>query len=195
MQLQQWLEAVLTANDPSVMDEDKASTLAFLSQRTYPDISGRERPLLDNDEFHFLSIRRGTLDEDERLEIESHVTHSYRFLTKIPWTSTMRDVPRIAYGHHEKLDGTGYPRHLNGAEIPVQTRMMTISDIYDALTATDRPYKRAVPLEKALGILKSEADEGKLDAELLDVFITKRVYDAAKSYRPDEDLLMGADRR
>jgi HD-GYP domain-containing protein (c-di-GMP phosphodiesterase class II) len=195
MQLQQWLEAVLTANEPSVMDEDKASTLAFLSQRTYPDLSGRERPLLDNDEFHFLSIRRGTLDEDERLEIESHVTHSYRFLTKIPWTSTMREVPRIAYGHHEKLDGTGYPRHLNGAEIPVQTRMMTISDIYDALTATDRPYKRAVPLEKALGILKSEADEGKLDAELLDVFITKRVYDAAKSYRPDEDLLMGAERR
>lgn len=194
-QLREWLSAVLTANEPSVLDEDKASTLAFLSQRMYTDIAGRELPLLEPDEFHFLSIRRGTLDEDERLEIESHVTHSYRFLTKIPWTSTMRDVPRIAYGHHEKLDGTGYPRHLTGPEIPVQTRMMTISDIYDALTATDRPYKRAVPLDKALAILKSEADEGKLDSDLLDVFITKRVYEAADSYRPDEELLMGADRR
>jgi HD-GYP domain-containing protein (c-di-GMP phosphodiesterase class II) len=195
IQLQQWLEAVLAANEPSVLDEDKASTLSFLSQRTYADIEGQEHPLLEPEEFHFLSIRRGTLDEDERLEIESHVTHSYRFLTKIPWTSTMRDVPGIAYGHHEKLDGTGYPRNLTGPEIPVQTRMMTISDIYDALTATDRPYKRAVPLDKALAILKSESDEGKLDADLLDVFITKRVYEAAKSYRPDDDLLMGAERR
>ena len=73
--------------------------------------------------------------------------------------------------------------------------MMTISDIYDALTATDRPYKRAVPLEKALAILKMESDEGKLDADLLDVFITKRVYEAAATYRPDAELLLGADNR
>jgi HD-GYP domain-containing protein (c-di-GMP phosphodiesterase class II) len=107
----------------------------------------------------------------------------------------MKDIPAIAYGHHEKLDGTGYPRRLTAPEIPVQTRMMTISDIYDALTATDRPYKRAVPLEKALAILKMESDEGKLDADLLDVFITKRVYEAAATYRPDEELLLGADNR
>ncbi|HEX6547327.1 MAG TPA: HD domain-containing phosphohydrolase [Candidatus Dormibacteraeota bacterium] len=194
-QLESWLEAVTQANEPSILDEDKASTLAFLARWNYTDISGAERPLLEPDEFHFLSIQRGTLDEKERLEIESHVTHSYRFLTKIPWTSTMSEVPRIAYGHHEKLDGSGYPRHLRAAEIPVQSRMMTIADIYDALTATDRPYKRAVPLEKALAILKSEADEGKLDADLLDVFITKRIYEAAATYRPDEDLLLGADVR
>jgi HD-GYP domain-containing protein (c-di-GMP phosphodiesterase class II) len=194
-QLQTWLEAVVDANEPSVLDEDKASTLAFLARWTYTDMGGAERPLLEPDEFHFLSIQRGTLDEKERLEIESHVTHSYRFLTKIPWTSTMRDVPRIAYGHHEKLDGSGYPRHLQAAEIPVQSRIMTISDIYDALTATDRPYKRAVPLDKALAILKSEADAGKLDPDLLDVFITKRIYEAAAAYRPDQDLLLGIESR
>jgi HD-GYP domain-containing protein (c-di-GMP phosphodiesterase class II) len=194
-QLQTWLEAVVQANEPSVLDEDKSSMLAFLSQRTYADMSGVERPLLEPEEFHFLSIQRGTLDDKERVEIESHVTHSYRFLTKIPWTHAMKDVPRIAYGHHEKLDGSGYPRRLTAGEIPVQSRMMTISDIFDALTATDRPYKPAVPLGKALAILKSEADEGKLDAELLDVFIVKRVYEAAASYRPDVDLLLGAENR
>ena len=89
----------------------------------------------------------------------------------------MRGVPEIAYGHHEKLDGTGYPRGLSAEQIPIQARMMTISDIYDALTAQDRPYKRAVPTPKALDILTNEAGEGKLDADLLDVFIAKRVYE------------------
>jgi HD-GYP domain-containing protein (c-di-GMP phosphodiesterase class II) len=135
--------------------------------------------MLDPQEFRFLSIRKGTLDPQERLEMESHVTHSFHFLSKIPWTPMMRGVPEIAYGHHEKLDGTGYPRGLAGDQIPIQARMMTISDIYDALTAQDRPYKRAVPTDKALDILKNEAGEGKLDADLLDVFIAKRVYDVA----------------
>jgi HD-GYP domain-containing protein (c-di-GMP phosphodiesterase class II) len=89
----------------------------------------------------------------------------------------MRGVPEIAYGHHEKLDGTGYPRGLSGDQIPIQARMMTISDIYDALTAQDRPYKRAVPTATAIDILKTEAGEGKLDSDLLDVFIAKRVYE------------------
>ena len=193
--LQAWLEAVRQANEPTVLDEDKASTLAFLARRTFEDLDGAQRPLLEPDEFHFLSIKRGTLDEKERLEIESHVTHSYRFLTKIPWTRAMKDIPAIAYGHHEKLDGSGYPRRLTAPEIPVQTRMMTISDIYDALTATDRPYKRAVPLDRALDILNAEAGEGKLDPGLLDVFIARRVYEAAATYRPDEELLLGADTR
>jgi HD-GYP domain-containing protein (c-di-GMP phosphodiesterase class II) len=140
-------------------------------------MAGKPHPMLDPQEFRFLSIRKGTLDPQERLEMESHVTHSFHFLSKIPWTPMMRGVPEIAYGHHEKLDGTGYPRGLTGEEIPIQARMMTISDIYDALTAQDRPYKRAVPQAKALDILKGEAAEGKLDADLLDVFIAKRVYE------------------
>jgi HD-GYP domain-containing protein (c-di-GMP phosphodiesterase class II) len=188
-QLREWLDAVLGANEPSVLPEDKASTLAFLAEYLYEDIDQQRRPLLQPEEFHFLSIRKGTLDEVERLEIESHVTHSYRFLIKIPWTPAMKNVPQIAYGHHELLDGSGYPRKLQGPEIPVQARMMTISDVFDALTATDRPYKRAVPIEKALDILHREF-EGKIDMDLLDVFIAKRVYELAASYRPDQDLLM-----
>jgi HD-GYP domain-containing protein (c-di-GMP phosphodiesterase class II) len=177
VQLDRWVQGIVAANEPSVLPEDKASMLEFLSQQTYIDIAGKPHPMLDPQEFRFLSIRKGTLDPQERLEMESHVTHSFHFLSKIPWTPMMRGVPEIAYGHHEKLDGTGYPRGLTGAEIPIQARMMTISDIYDALTAQDRPYKRAVPATKALDILRSEAAEGKLDTDLLDVFIAKRVYE------------------
>jgi HD-GYP domain-containing protein (c-di-GMP phosphodiesterase class II) len=177
VQLNTWIQGIVAANEPSVLPEDKASMLEFLSQQTYYDMAGKAHPMLDPQEFRFLSIRKGTLDPQERLEMESHVTHSFHFLSKIPWTPLMRGVPEIAYGHHEKLDGTGYPRGLTGDDIPIQARMMTISDIYDALTAQDRPYKRAVPAVKAIDILKNEASEGKLDPDLLDVFIAKRVYD------------------
>jgi HD-GYP domain-containing protein (c-di-GMP phosphodiesterase class II) len=177
VQLDRWVQGIVAANEPSVLPEDKASMLEFLSQQTYIDRAGKPHPMLDPQEFRFLSIKKGTLDPQERLEMESHVTHSFHFLSKIPWTPMMRGVPEIAYGHHEKLDGTGYPRGLKGEEIPIQARMMTISDIYDALTAQDRPYKRAVPAAKALDILRSEAAEGELDADLLDVFIAKRVYE------------------
>ena len=175
--LSQWLQGIVSANEPSVLPEDKASMLEFLSKHTYIDLSGQSHPLLDEQEFRFLSIKKGTLDEEERLEMESHVTHSFHFLTKIPWTPAMKFIPEIAYGHHEKLDGSGYPRKLTSEQIPLQAKMMTISDIYDALTAQDRPYKRAVPIERALDILNAEAKEGKLDADLLDIFIAKKVYE------------------
>jgi HD-GYP domain-containing protein (c-di-GMP phosphodiesterase class II) len=176
-QLRLWFEAIASANEPTVLPEDKASMLEVLSRQTYADMSGHEHPMLDSQEFRFLSIRKGTLDEQERLEMESHVTHSFHFLSKIPWTPVMRGIPEIAYGHHEKLDGSGYPRGLTDPQIAIQTKMMTISDIYDALTAQDRPYKRAVPLERALDILHEEANAGKLDKELLEIFATKRIFD------------------
>jgi len=174
--LSSWIQGIVAANEPSVMPEDKASMLEALSQETYHDMAGRPHPMLDPQEFRFLSIRKGTLDPHERLEMEAHVTHSFHFLSKIPWTSVMRGIPEIAYGHHEKLDGSGYPRGLTAEQIPLQARMMTISDIYDALTAQDRPYKRAVGRDVALDILHSEAADGKLDRDLLDVFVNKQIY-------------------
>jgi HD-GYP domain-containing protein (c-di-GMP phosphodiesterase class II) len=177
-QLNGWVETIVAANEPSVMPLDKAAALEILSQQTYHDMAGTAHPMLHPQEFRFLSIRKGTLDPQERLEMESHVTHSFHFLTKIPWTPVMRRIPEIAYGHHEKLDGSGYPRGLTGNQIPLQARMMTISDIYDALTAQDRPYKRAVATATALDILIEEATEGKLDQDLLDVFIARQIYQA-----------------
>ena len=121
--------------------------------------------------------QRGTLTEPERLEINSHVVHTYNFLSRIPWSRTLRDVPDIAGAHHEKLDGTGYPRQLRGDQIPVPARMMAISDIYDALTASDRPYKKAMPVEKALDILAGDVKRGQLDAALFEVFAGTRVWE------------------
>jgi HD-GYP domain-containing protein (c-di-GMP phosphodiesterase class II) len=176
LRLRIWIDGIVAANEPTVMPEDKASILEVLSRETYHDMAGRPHPMLDPQEFRFLSIQKGTLDPQERLEMEAHVTHSFHFLTKIPWTSVMRGIPEIAYGHHEKLDGSGYPRGLTADQIPLQAKMMTISDIYDALTAQDRPYKRAVPRDVALDILENEAGDGKLDRDLLDVFVAKQVY-------------------
>src|SRR6185437_6282389 len=126
-QLEAWAQSVISANEPTVLPEDKASMIEFLAQQTYTDIAGKPHPMLEPQEFRFLSIRRGTLDPQERLEMESHVTHSFHFLAKIPWTPIMKGIPEIAYGHHEKLDGSGYPRGLKGEQIPLQARMMTIA--------------------------------------------------------------------
>ena len=179
VQLDRWMQSVVAANEPTVLPQDKASTIEFLAQQTYVDLNGHPHPMLEPQEFRFLSIRKGTLDPQERLEMESHVTHSFHFLAKIPWTPMMRGIPEIAYGHHEKLDGSGYPRGLAGEDIPIQARMMTISDIYDALTAQDRPYKKAVATGTALDILHEEAAQGKLDKDLLDVFVTRKIYEPA----------------
>jgi HD-GYP domain-containing protein (c-di-GMP phosphodiesterase class II) len=177
-ELTRYLDAIVKANEPTILAEGSFDELQHIGRQTYIDFNGNERPLLAEHELQFLMIRKGTLDDRERLEIESHVTHTYRFLEQIPWTRELRGIPQIAYLHHEKLNGRGYPRQITGEDIPVQTRMMTIADIFDALTATDRPYKRAVPWERALDILRMEAKEGTIDNHLLTSFIDARVFDA-----------------
>ena len=174
--LNTYFQTILTANEPSVLAEEGLDRLAEVAGRTYSDIYGHARNLLSQDELRMLSIRRGNLDEAERKEIESHVTWSYKILSRIPWSPELQQIPYIAWGHHEKLDGTGYPQGLKSAQIPVQTKMMTIADIYDALTAEDRPYKAAVPWVRSLDILGQEASDGHVDPELLRVFIEAGVY-------------------
>ncbi len=163
-------QVVVDCNRPTVLDEDRSRELRRLAGLTWRE-GGEERPYLTPREFQLLSIPRGSLSGEERRQIESHVSHTFEFLSQIPWTRTLTRVPEIAYAHHEKLDGRGYPRGVAGPEIRVETRMMTIADIYDALTASDRPYKRAVPPEKALDILAQEAKGGQVDAALLGVFV------------------------
>ena len=123
-----------------------------------------------------LLITRGTLTSQERLAIESHVTHTYHFLKRIPWTKHLKGVPSIAYGHHEKLDGSGYPQGLKEDEIPIQTQILTIADIYDALTASDRPYKRRLPINTVLKILRHEAAKNKLNSDLVELFEQRQVF-------------------
>jgi HD domain len=176
-EIDQILRMVLQANEPTILEEESFRALMDLPNRTYADGEGNRQPFLSTDEVSALSIRKGSLSEKERREIESHVTHTFKFLSQIPWTTEFRRVPDIAYAHHEKMDGTGYPRKLAAAEIPIQSRMMTISDIFDALVAWDRPYKKSVPVERALDILRDEARGGKLDMLLLEVFVDAKVYE------------------
>ncbi len=169
------LEFLLTCNRPALLPQGGFERLHDITNMKY-DFFGTPRSYLTAEEAITLSIPKGSLTTQERQEIESHVTHTYRFLSTIPWTKSLKNIPTIAYGHHEKLDGSGYPRQIPGETIPVQTRMMTICDIYDALTASDRPYKAAVPTPKALSILDDEVKHGKVDAHLLEVFIDGKVY-------------------
>jgi HD-GYP domain-containing protein (c-di-GMP phosphodiesterase class II) len=170
------IQFILKSNEPTVLEQGGFERIAEIAGMTYRDEEGEHLPFLTHDEAGCLQIKRGSLTEAERVEINSHVVHTYNFLNRIPWSRALRDVPEIAGAHHEKLDGSGYPRRLRGDQIPVPARMMAISDIYDALTASDRPYKKAMPAEKALDILASDVKRGQLDQELFDVFVHARVY-------------------
>jgi response regulator RpfG family c-di-GMP phosphodiesterase len=172
-----YLKNIVTANEPTVLAEDPARVLDEIRAKIFQEKGGQPIPFLTEDEYIKLKVKKGSLDEGERLKIESHVSHTYAFLKTIPWTKEMRDIPVIAGRHHEKLDGSGYPEKRHGEEIRPQTRMMTISDIYDALTASDRPYKRAVPPKKALDIITSEVAEKKLDADLVQVFVDAKIWE------------------
>ena len=175
-ELEALFEEVRRANEPTVMPDDRSERLQGLLKRTWRDRRGGIAPLLLPEEFRFLAIRQGSLSPEERTEIESHVSQTWRFLSSIPWTTDLSRVPDIAFGHHEKLDGTGYPRKLGEPEIPVSTRTLTVCDVYDALTASDRPYKKAVPRDDALAILEAEARLGKLDRWLVDAFVGAKVW-------------------
>jgi len=164
-------DTVLNANEPQVIHREVSGNLAEVAAFTFPGEDGEPVTLLEDFEFEDLSLTLGSLNARERLEIESHVNHTYAFLSLIPWTRNLANLPLIAFAHHEKLDGSGYPRGLAAQGIPVQSRMMTISDIYDALTAGDRPYKKGVPEERALDILAAEVRGGKIDGDLFQVFV------------------------
>jgi HD-GYP domain-containing protein (c-di-GMP phosphodiesterase class II) len=178
-------DAVGHANKPTVTAEENFSAFVDLPTRElgkkdeedFPVEDWAEPPFLSAAEVEALSIVKGSLTAEEKEKIDEHVQRTYEFLVKIPWTGELKSIPEIAWAHHEKLDGTGYPRRLKAADIPVQSRMMTIADIYDALVAQDRPYKQAQPPEKALDILRGDVRNGWLDGELLSVFIETKIYD------------------
>jgi HD-GYP domain-containing protein (c-di-GMP phosphodiesterase class II) len=181
-ELDEAFAAIVDANEPTVTPSGTFERLYEISRRSYLDPRGVERPLLTPSEMRFLSIQRGSLDPGEREQIESHVQHTFNFLMQIPWTREIRNIPDIARAHHEKINGTGYPHRLKGNEIPLQARMMTICDIFDALSASDRPYKKAVPASRALGILEDSVAANELDSELFHLFVEGRLYEPAVAH-------------
>jgi HD-GYP domain-containing protein (c-di-GMP phosphodiesterase class II) len=171
------IRLVRTSNEPTVLAQEVSEGLDLLEKASFTHWNGERREVVEPESLASLKIRRGSLSELERLEIESHVTHTFRFLERIPWTKDLAAIPEIAYAHHERLSGHGYPRQLAAQAIPVQSRAMAIADVFDALTAQDRPYKSAVPLDRSLSILEGEARDGALDKPLLDLFIEAKVFE------------------
>lgn len=178
-ELDRYWEIIEASNSPTVLKRENIAALEKIRNEQLTLPNGEKIDLLSPDEYQALSIKQGTLTEDERSEIESHVKHTYQFLKMIPWTREFKNLTEIAYCHHEKLDGTGYPRKLVSHEIPLQSKIMTIADIFDALTARDRWYKDSVPIEKAIEILYEEVKAGKLDEALFEIFVAKKIYELA----------------
>src|ERR1700758_181357 len=161
---------VLQCNLPSSAPETVRPRLPEAATRTYVDLNGISQPLITDEEIRLLSIPQGSLDPLERAQMEDHVMYTVRFLSQIPWTPEIRGVIPIAGAHHEKLDGSGYPHQLSADHISWQTRMLTIVDIFDGITASDRPYKKAFSPEEALAILRAQVAAGAIDPDLFELF-------------------------
>lgn len=170
------LTTITEANEPKVLSGGDFAVIESIARQTFVDAHGNVLPLLTSLEVECLSVPRGSLTPTEYDEIRSHVVHTYEFLATIPWGRKFRRVAQIAGAHHERLDGTGYPSRLKGSEIPLQSKIMTVSDIFDALTAADRPYKKAVPLARALDILEMEVKQGHIDQELVRIFVAAKAW-------------------
>ena len=183
-------DSILQCNVPSATPETVCARLAAAAVRTYADLDGIRQPLISDEEIRLLSIPQGSLDPLERAQMEAHVTYTLRFLRQIPWTPEVRGVIPIAAAHHEKLNGSGYPLGLSADDIPVQTRMLTIVDIFDGITASDRPYKKAFSPQEALGILRAEVAVGAIDPDLFELFadLVRQGVHKAESQQPDSAL-------
>lgn len=178
-------EFLLRVARPGFMSEEDRVRLKEIAEKTYVDLRGETNFFLSAFEYENLRVVRGNLTEAEYREIQSHVDQTLAILDKIPFTKDLENIPKYAAAHHEMLDGSGYPRGLIGDQIPLQGRIMAVSDIFDALTASDRPYKKALPLEKSLAILKDEAERGRLDRDIVDLFISRKLY--TKTSKLDDD--------
>lgn len=157
-------------------DEDLAA-VDELAKRTYIDENGAEQPLLTEAEHTCLQIRRGTLTDDERRVMQSHAVVTGRILGQVMFPKIYSQVPVWASAHHEFLNGKGYPNHITAADIPREVRLLTILDVFEALTAPDRPYKPPMPLERALGVLHSMVDEGSVDGDILALFEDSKAWE------------------
>lgn len=164
-------------NKSGYLDDLNYEKLLKLRGRSYHFADGTSGTLLTEQEWEKLSVRRGNLTESERDAINSHASSTYRILSKIPWTKDLEEIPRIAAQHHERLDGSGYPDGLKMEEICIESRILAVADIFESLVSKDRPYKPKVSVPDALEILRSEAQAGKLDSEIVSFFIEKRIYE------------------
>jgi response regulator RpfG family c-di-GMP phosphodiesterase len=165
--------------EPGFLPDDALARMKAIHGKRYKGTNG-EYPLLLDSDLHSLSTRRGSLNDEERREIENHVSDSWKFLRQIPWTADLARVPEIAGQHHEKMNGKGYPNGVPAAQTPLGSRLMAVADVFDSLTAGDRPYKPAIPLERALEILDKMAQAGDLDPDVVNLLKEAKVWERLK---------------
>ncbi len=184
-ELERARQVVREANEPSFLHPEPPAGLLEIARCTFQQSDGTIAPYITPEELHFLQLAHGTLDAQERAEVEAHVTKTFVYLSGIPWTDDLKNLATYAYGHHEKLNGSGYPRHLTSDDIPIQVRIITIADMFDALTASDRPYKPAVTADQALDILRSQGEAGLVDSDLVKVMAESRAYQLVETIWPE----------
>jgi HD-GYP domain-containing protein (c-di-GMP phosphodiesterase class II) len=181
------------------MSQEHIERIQRIARETWVNEVGERAPLLTADEVYNLSIARGTLTREDRQIINNHVAMTYKMLSALPWPKQLRGVPEIAASHHERLDGKGYHRGLTAEQMPLQARIVAIADIFEALTAKDRPYKPGKTLSESLEILGRMTQENHVDPSLFDVFIREKVYlkyaeqflDPVQINRVDETAIPG----
>jgi response regulator RpfG family c-di-GMP phosphodiesterase len=175
-------DLVRRCNEPRVLTQEVVEAMDDLEELGFLHWEEGRSRILESTDISALRIPKGSLSESERQEINSHVQNTFDFLSKIPWTESLRAVPAIAYAHHERLNGMGYPKgkRLAAEDIPVQSKLMAICDVHDALVAADRPYKAAVTISRSLDILQAEVDSGLLDGDALNIFNEARIYEITK---------------
>ena len=177
IEIEEILRFINKCNEPGeFLDDEILVRLKEVSEKTYIDDAGEQQPFLTADELVNLSIRRGSITEKERQKMQGHAAVTLKMLKQIPFTKKLKNIPDFAGAHHEFLNGKGYPLGLKGDEISFEGRLMAVTDIAEALTASDRPYKKAMPLETVYRILRSMVEGGELDPNLVELFIEKEVY-------------------
>lgn len=158
------------------MRDEEVLRIAALAAQHWRTADGSLQPLLTADEAENLSIRKGTLNEAERQIINHHIDVTIQMLESLPWPRHLRHVPEYAGAHHERMDGKGYPRGLTREQMSIPARMIGVADVFEALTAADRPYKSGMKLSQALGIMQRMVHNGHIDPDLFDVFVQGKVY-------------------
>lgn len=173
--LDQYYDWLVQANEPDMIGNGNFEFLQEVRDYQFLETDGTLAGLISESDMLALSVKRGSLTDDERREIQSHVVHTQEFLSTLHWPPELAGVPKIAGAHHEKLNGSGYPHGLAGDQIPLATRVMTVCDIYDALTAMDRPYKPAMSVDSAIAVLHKEVELQLLDADVVRVFVDSNI--------------------
>jgi hypothetical protein len=165
------------------ISEEHAQRIRALAVIAWSDGHGKAHPLLSEDEVYNLLTPRGTLNPKERKIIEDHAVHTYNMLSQIPFPRSLTNVTEYAAGHHERIDGKGYPRGLTGDQLSIPARIVAIADIFEALTAPDRPYRKPGTLRWAIDIMQRMKQDRHIDADLFDLFLAEKIPDAyARQY-------------